>query len=305
MDTFVSITIYSKTEPANWRTHAAGAIAAMRDVERTSTSYNDSSEIGKVNSSAGHQAMAINREVVRLIAHALEISDRSGGAFDVTVFPLVRLWDVKSPTPVVPTAGEIDATRRLVDYKKVVFSDTSVFLPDSGMGIDLGAIAKGYAVDRATQILLENHYRDFLVEAGGDLRAVAGELTRGRRTIWVRHPRQPDRFFASIKLDEGAVATSGDYERSFEREGKRYHHIIDPSTGYPATPTVSVTIVAETSELADATSTAVFVMGPDRGMEYLESQANLAGLIVYQEPGSILKWKISKNLVDRITILEK
>lgn len=307
MDTYVSVTIYAENEPLDWRTHVLAALDTMRKVEALTTSYNDSSEIGKINLAAGKRAFAVNPEVARLIRHSQEMSAGTDGAFDITVWPLSKLWDVKSPTPRVPTENEIAEKRILVDYRKIVLNEDEIFLPDVGMGIDLGGIAKGYAVDRAVQVLAELRYEDFLVEAGGDLRAVAGDRTRGQRTIWVRHPRQLDDFFAAIKLDKGAVATSGDYERSFEKDGQRYHHIMNPRTGYPASPVVSVTIVAGTSEIADATSTAVFVLGPERGMAYIESNPDLAGLIIYQEApeSQELKWKVSTNLVDRIEILEK
>ncbi len=308
MDTYVSVTIYAENEPPDWRAHVRAALDTMRKVEALTTSYDDPSEIGKINLAAGKRALAVNPVVAQLIRVSQEISDRTAGAFDITVWPLSKVWDVKSPTPRVPAENEIEENRKLVDYRKISLDGNQVFLTNIGMGLDLGGIAKGYAVDRAVQVLLDSHYQDFLVEAGGDLRAVAGQLTRGQRTIWVRHPRRLDDFFAAIKLDEGAVSTSGDYERSFEKDGQRYHHIMNPQTGYPASPAVSVTIIAETSELADATSTAVFVLGPERGMEYIESNSNLAGLIIYQEASDSsrsLKWKISKNLVDRIQILEK
>lgn len=307
MDTYVSVTIYAETEPPNWREHVRAALDTMRKVEAMTTSYHDSSEIGKINRAAGKRALDVNAEVMQLLKDAQKMSAASDGAFDITVFPLSQLWDVKSPTPRAPPAEDIAEKRKLVDYQKIVLGGNSVFLPDSGMGIDLGAIAKGYAVDRAVEMLRAHNYRDVLVEAGGDLRALAGELTRGRRTVWVRHPRRHDKFFAAIKMDEGAVSTSGDYERSFEKNGRRYHHIMNPKTGYPAEPTVSVTIIAETSQQADAVATAVFVMGPERGMDYIESHPDLAGLIIYREAsesGEVLKWKISRNLVDRIQILE-
>jgi thiamine biosynthesis lipoprotein len=307
MDTLVSITIYAETEPPHWREHIRAAFDAMRKIEALTSSYDDSSEIGKINLNAGRRPVAVSPQVLHLIRESQKISARTGGAFDITVWPLSRLWDVKSPAPRVPPADQIEEKRKLVDYRRIVLNGASVFLPENGMGLDLGAIAKGFAVDCAAQVLREYDYQDFLVEAGGDLRAAAGDATRGRRTVWVRHPRQREKFFAAIKMDAGAVSTSGDYERSFEKEGQRYHHILDPQSGYPAAPTVSATVIAETSELADAASTAAFVMGPERGLEYIESHPELAGLIIYREAserGEVLNWKISKNLVDKINIIE-
>jgi len=307
MDTLVSITIYAMDEPPGWREHVASALDAMQHIEDLTSSYRDSSEIGKVNFGAGKNHFSLSREVYQLIYDSQQISQLTEGAFDITLLPLLRLWDVKSPNPRVPTDEEIRERRKLTGYQKIVLNDHEIFFPDSGMGVDLGGIAKGLAVDRAVEVLTKFGYEDFLVEAGGDLRAVAGELTQGQRTIWVRHPRQRDGFFAKIKLDKGAVSTSGDYERFFESDGKRYHHIVDPQTGYPAHPSVSVTIIAEKSEMADGYSTAVFVLGPQRGMEFIENHPELAGLIIYAEPaegGAVLKCKVSKNLADQITIIE-
>jgi thiamine biosynthesis lipoprotein len=302
MDTLVSITIYAVDEPENWRVHAASAFDAMKRVEDLATSFNDSSQIGQINLQAGGDYQPVNAELVEIIRQGQEISDISNGAFDITILPLVRLWNFKSPNPKIPTHEEISKRLPLVNFRNVEIKDNQIRLTLPGMGLDLGGVAKGYAVDRAADILRDHGHQDFLVEAGGDLRAAAGELTRGRRNIWIRHPRKPDDFFASIKMDQGAVATSGDYERSFEINGKRYHHILNPKTGYPSSPIVSVTIFAETTSMADAASTAVFVLGPEPGLEFIEQNPKLEGLIIFAKE-SELYWKASKGIANKINII--
>jgi thiamine biosynthesis lipoprotein len=307
MDTLVSIIIYAKQEPENWQQHVEQAFETMQKIEDLATSYNDSSEVGQLNLNAGQKAISVHKELLEIIKQAQEVGENSDGAFDVTVLPLLRLWNFKSSNPRVPTHDEVLEKRGLVDFRRIVIKDNKVFLPEVNMGVDLGAIAKGYAVDRAVEVLENYDYKDFMVEAGGDLRAVADTLTQGQRTIWVRHPRKSGEFFAKIKMDEGAVASSGDYERFFEVSGKRFHHIVNPKTGYPASPTVSVTIFSETTALADAYATAVFVLGPEKGLDFIEKLPETEGLIIYQkEIDSVLMldWKVSKGIARDLEIID-
>lgn len=306
MDSLVSITIYATEEPQGWREHVAGAFDAMQQVEDLMTSYSDSSQVGKINAQAGIEPVAVDSAIVTVIHEAREIGRQSEGAFDITVLPLLRLWNFKAENPAAPDSGAIKERMKLVDFERVEIQDGTVFLPERGMGLDLGGIAKGYAVDRAAVVLEDYGYEDFMVEAGGDLRVSASELTRGRRRIWVRHPRQREQFFAAIPLDAGAVATSGDYERYFELGGKRYHHILDPKTGYPAKPCVSVTILADTAAQADALSTAVFVLGPTRGLALIERTEGVEGLIIYLQDAdmvSTLSFEASSNLREKLELV--
>lgn len=307
MDTLVSITIYAKEEPENWRHHVAAAFDSIRKIEELATSYNDSSQIGQLNLYAGQKEISVHKDILGIIEQAEVISKLSDGAFDITILPLLRLWNFKSPDPRIPADTEISDKLNLVDYRRVRIKGERIFLPEAHMGVDLSAIAKGFAVDRAIETLKNCGYKDFLVEAGGDLRAVAGELTRGRRRIWVRHPRKLDGFFATIKMNQGAVATSGDYERFFEMGGQRFHHILDPRTGYPASPIVSVTIIANAAALADAYATAVFVLGPERGLDLVEKTPEMESLIVYKkdsDSSSTLYWKVSEGIAEDIEVIE-
>lgn len=302
MDTVVAITIYAEEEPPGWRRHVDAAFRAIEDVESLTSSYNDSSQISRVNQKAGNAFVPVNPLVLTILRQAQEVSRMSGGAFDITTLPLVRLWNFKAEHPRVPDSSAVSAKCALVDYNKVEIVGNEVRLAEEGMGFDLGAIAKGHAVDRAAEVLSRFGYSDFLVEAGGDLLAQASDLTRGRRKIWIRHPRQGDAFFANIAMDAGAVATSGDYERYFERQGRRYHHILDPATGYPGRPTVSVTIFGPTTSLADALATAAFVLGPKRGLDFIEKQPGIEGLIIF-EKDSQLQWKASSGIANDLNII--
>jgi thiamine biosynthesis lipoprotein len=169
----------------------------------------------------------------------------------------------------------------LVDFHQIGVDENRVSLGRTGMRIDLGAIAKGYIVDRAVRFLKDRGVTAGLVEAGGDLRLFGKPPHRENWRIGILHPRKPNQsLFGVLDVDSGSVTTSGDYERTFTEDGKRYHHLIDPATGYPADECISVTIIAETAMLADAWATAVFIMGPERGMALLESQAGVEGMMI-------------------------
>jgi len=304
MDSYVSISIYAENEPPNWQKDINAAFEKIKEIELRVSSHNKNSEIGQINALAGSRSKRVHPQTASLLNQAIQISHETAGAFDPTVWPLRQVWAFSAENPEKPSTEALLAAQKLVDYHAVEINENEVSLP-KGAGLDLGAIAKGYAVDVAIEYLRQSGYEDFMVEAGGDLRAVSGSLTSGSRTIWIQHPRKHDAFFASIKMDSGAVATSGDYERFFEETGKRYHHILDPRTGYPARPVVSVTIFANTTELADAFSTAVFVLGLQEGMGFIEQKNNIEGLIVYQDNDSVLHWKVSSGIRDKLQILEK
>ncbi len=304
MGTVVSISIFDYSEPEHWRAHLDSAFTEIASLEKLTTIYDDSSEISTLNQMAGITSAQLSAQVLDLLRLSKQVGDLSGGSFDVSVAPVLNAWHFYSAKPLLPSDEEIRAALSLVDYRKIDVEDDRASLQQSGMSVDLGGIAKGRAVDLAAQKLLELGYLDFMVEAGGDLRAVASDATKGLRKIWIQHPRAPDRFFASFRLDEGAVATSGDYEKYFETRGKRYHHILDPKTGYPASRAVSVTIIAETAAFADGLSTAVFVLGPRKGLELIERTPDVEGLIIYlEENQEELSWLASRNIQSRIEII--
>jgi thiamine biosynthesis lipoprotein len=176
------------------------------------------------------------------------------------------------------------------------FAVKTCVLGVKGMKLDIGGIAKGYAVDLAAQKLQESGIQSAIVEAGGDLIAF-GSAGKGKPwKIGIRHPRRPDALFGVIEIGEGAVATSGDYQQYFEIDGKRYHHIIDPENGYPASKCISATILAENCLEADAVVTAIFVMGPEKGMKWLSEHPDYLGMIIYFDRNGKLTYVISPEL---------
>lgn len=221
------------------------------------------SEISKINTSAGKCPVKISYETYSILKRSLAYSESSNGIFDVTVGPLTQLWGFngdEEPTT-VPDKKAIDSCLQLVGYKDLIlnYNDTTAFLRRAGMSIDLGGIGKGYAIDRASDVLKRNGLTSFLFNAGGDVLVSGYKAEDQNWTVGIKDPRKEDKLLGSVEFTNKSIATSGDYERYFEIDGKRYHHIIDPSTGYPASNSVSVSIIAESAERADALATMVFI----------------------------------------------
>jgi thiamine biosynthesis lipoprotein len=222
--------------------------------------------------------------------------------FDVTFGALSGLWKFDHDQDnSIPDAVSIRERLPLIDYRGLVLDarERSAFLRRKGMRVNLGGIGKGYAVDRAAAILRERGVRDFMIQAGGDL-YVSGR--RGDRPwrLGIRDPRGPaDSIFAAIELADGTFSTSGDYERAFVKNGRRYHHILDPRTGEPAGLCRSVTLVTPRAVLADALAKGVFILGPEAGMALIERLPGVEGVIV----GARNDVSISSGLKDRLTVL--
>ncbi|MBI2441788.1 MAG: FAD:protein FMN transferase [Lentisphaerae bacterium] len=225
-------------------------------------------------------------EIVALIAQACEVSRLSQGAFDITVYPLVELWGFYSGKPRRPAPEEIAAARGKIGWQHLVITNGQVTKKNAAVQIDLGAIAKGYAVDAAMQVLLQNGIHDALIEAGGDIFAL-GQRNQKPWKIGIRHPRQPG-LLDTLEVSDRAIATSGDYEQFFIADGARYHHIFDPRTGYPATNLMSVTVIGANATLADAWSTALFVLGLEKGMKLVEEGAVRAEVLMLTSQGRAL-----------------
>jgi thiamine biosynthesis lipoprotein len=241
------------------------------------------SELLRVNAAAGERAVAVSPEVRETLRTARQISEWTGGKFDVTFGALSDIWKFDHDQDnTIPDAAAIRARLPLIDYRQIEIDDAAgtVFVRRKGMRVHLGGIGKGYAVDRAVATLRRAGMRDFLIQAGGDLYAAGLKDGRPWR-LGINDPRRPaGRSFATLDLSDGTFSTSGDYARSFVKDGVRYHHILDPATGQPARGCRSVTIVANSALLADGLSTGVFILGPGQGMALIERLPDVEGVIV-------------------------
>lgn len=241
------------------------------------------SDVLRINTSAGMAPVPVSAEVIDVLQVARRVSDWTDGKFDVTFGALSGIWKFDQDIDGrVPARAEIEPRLPLIDYRDVKVDETArtVLLARAGMRINLGGIGKGYAVDRAIEILKGAGVADFMIQSGGDL-YLGGRHGDRPWKAGIQDPRGPsDVVFAAIDLTDRAFSTSGDYERFFMRDGRRYHHILDPATGEPAAKCRSVTIVSPSATMADGLSTGVFVLGPEKGMALIERLPNVEGVIV-------------------------
>ena len=269
MDTYVTI-----TAPRSAAQTVDACFAEIARLEHLLSAYREDSEIARVNAEGYGRPAAVSDEVFALLQRAQQLSAATDGAFDITVKPLIDLWDIRSGQNTVPSGDAIAAVLPSVGYEKLALDEetkTVRFLAP-GMGIELGAIAKGYAGDRVREILESAGVEGAIVDLGGNIVTTARKDGKPWR-IGLQDPDQPrGSYFTTVESAGGSVVTSGPYERYFEKDGKRYHHILDPRTGWPAdTGLESVTVISGDGTLADALSTALFVMGPDAGMAFAGS----------------------------------
>jgi FAD:protein FMN transferase len=242
------------------------------------------SEIVRLNQAAGERQVTVGDDVISVLQTARQVSEWTGGKFDVTFGALSGLWKFDHDQDNrVPDMNEVRRLLPLVDYRSLRVDEKSktAFLASRSMRVHLGGIGKGYAIDRAIDILRRRGLRDFMIQSGGDL-YVAGHKDGKPWRLGIQDPRGPaGRIFATIDLSDSTFSTSGDYERFFIAGGRRYHHIIDPSTGEPSQSGCrSVTIVTDRAVIADGLSTGVFLLGPEKGLSLLERLPGVDAVIV-------------------------
>ena len=292
-----------------WTDREAAAKAAMLDalveiqrIEAMMTTWKDTSEVSRINAAAGGPPVEVSRELVDVLQAARAIHDESGGVFDVSFYGLKGLWRFdQDAVDQIPSDADIKARLPLVDGGKIEVDagKRTVRLPVVGMAINLGGIAKGYAVDRAAAVLARDGFVDVVVQAGGDL-LVKGRKGQADWQVGIRDPRAAaGEFFAIAPIKDAAFSTAGDYERSFVKDGKRYHHILDPRTGYPATACRSVTILAPDALTADELDDAVFILGPEKGLALVEARPGVGAVVVDRDNRVV----VSKRLEGVVQIL--
>ena len=274
---------------------------AFEEIERIDSLmniYSEDSEISRINRAAGRSAVQVSADTLKVIDQSIRFARLTDGALDITVAPLMELWGFRNGSKRIPLDDELKKKLSLVDYGKILVDDdrSTVKLGSPGMQIDVSGIAKGYAVDRAIQILKDAGIRSALVNAGGDIYALASPPRRKSWRIGIRHPRRSADLLGILELKDNTVATSGDYENFFEVDGKRYCHIIDTKTGRPVEGIMSATVVADSTTEADALATAVFALGADDGMKLIEGLEGVDGIIVTGEKEDDMKTLMSSGM---------
>jgi thiamine biosynthesis lipoprotein len=242
---------------------AETAIADVLRIEAKYSRYRDDSVTTRINEAAGGQSVAIDAETAGLLAYADQCHRLSGGRFDLTSGVLRRAWDFRRTPPRLPDAAALATATALIGWDRVEWNEHSVRLPAAGMEIDFGGIGKEYAADRAATVCVEHGVPHGLVNLGGDVRATGPQPDGAPWRVGIRHPRRDGAAIATVLLESGAVATSGDYERYVEIEGRRYCHILDPRTGLPVAHWQSVSVVAPLCVVAGSLATIAMLLEQD------------------------------------------
>jgi FAD:protein FMN transferase len=278
----LKLTAWTNDEP----TAVQAFEALFKEFERLDAAlsiWKPGSDVVRINAAAGNRAVPVGADVLNVLAAARRVSEWTDGKFDVSFGALSDVWKFdQDKDNRIPTEAEIRARLPLINYRDINVDERAgtVALARPGMRIHLGGIGKGYAVDHGTAILRAAGVTSFMIQFGGDL-YVAGFQNGRPWRLGIRDPRGPaDRSFAELDLSDATFSTSGDYERFFIKDGRRYAHIIDPGTGQPARGCRSVTIVSNNATLADGLSTGVFLLGPDKGMALIERLPDVEGVIV-------------------------
>lgn len=285
---------------------AEAVFGVFREVEARMSEWKETSPLSAVNRHAGGEAVAVPADLRRVLRRAVEIAGMTDGAFDPTWAALWGMWDFRAEEPRVPPAAEIARRAALVDWRELEIDDAAgtVRLTEEGMMLGLGGIAKGHALDRSAALLRQRGVESFLLVAGGQVVAGGTRRTAEGERPWrvgVRDPRGPaEDFFAWLDLTDASASTSGDYESYFVLDGVRYHHVLDPRTGRPArSGLASATVVSADATLADALSTALVVMGGERGLALVEELDGTEALVV---PGDG-DWRATAGLEGKLTLV--
>lgn len=294
MGTFVEITVYGKDTHACQRAIDA-AFDELEKAENSFSKYMSNSEVSLINKLASQRAVKVSPEVFEVISISQDISKLSDGAFDITVGSLMNIWDLARKIRRVPNREELHGALEVANYDEVILdtSEQTVNFRKAGVQIDLGGIAKGYAVDKAVDALRRYGISSALVNAGGDIFALGSPPSEDCWKVGLQHPRNRDEIVTILELTNQAVVTSGDYENCFFIGDRRYCHIIDPRTGEPVQGMLSTTVIAPSASEADALATAVFVLGLKEGMSFIEGLNQIEGVIIAEDKSSLDNMKIA------------
>jgi thiamine biosynthesis lipoprotein len=285
MGTEVTITVVAKSVEEGGAAIDAG-MAELRRFDAMMSLYKDTSEITRVNLAAGKVPVTVSPEMIEAVEAAAEVSKLSEGVFDITIGPLVVLWQMRLKEGTVPSDREIARVRQLVNYKNIIIDKrvSTLFLKRPGMIMDLGGM-KGYIADRTADVLKKRGMNNAVIAVAGDI-WVLGHREDGKPwRIGVQHPREHDKVLAVLDLSDKYISTSGDYERYKIVQKKRYHHIIDPRTGKPSKGVISVTLIGDKGALIDPLSKAPFILGPEEGLKIVKKAG--AEAIIVDDQGKV------------------
>ncbi|AKP51775.1 FAD:protein FMN transferase [Cyclobacterium amurskyense] len=272
------------------KNYIESGIEEIDRIEKLISSWDENSQTSEINKYAGIKPVKVEAELFNLIERAMMISKLTDGAFDITYASMDKIWKFDGSMRKMPSEEDIRASVTKVGYNNILLDKEklTVFLKIKGMKIGFGAIGKGYAADMAKKLLLAKGVTSGIINASGDMNSWGKQVDGNEWKVAITNPLNKNKVFALLPISNGAVVTSGDYEKYVEFNGKRYSHIIDPRTGYPSTGIISVTVFAPKAELADALATSVFVMGKEAGLDRINQLPNIECIII-DDKGNISK----------------
>jgi thiamine biosynthesis lipoprotein len=294
-------TLVTVTAVASDKNVGDGAVQAafheIKRLEQLLSTWRSDSELSQVNAEAGYLPVQVSRETLQLIIRALDIAELTHGGFNIALGPAIDAWSVTERQR-IPDKEELGGLKQLVDWTSIQVNgeQRTIYLPHKGMRIDVGGIGKGYAADRAVEKMKQAGAMGGVVALSGDIKTFGVLPERRGFPVGIRHPRQEGALIAMIDLTDEAISTAGDYERFFDRDGIRYHHILDPQTLWPARTCQSVTVIAKEGTVADGLDTGIFVLGPEQGMALVERLPDVEAIII-DDKG---KMTVSSGLRDRL-----
>ncbi len=266
------------------------AIAEITRIEKLISDWDSKSQVSEVNRNAGKKATKVDKELFDLVKRSIAISKLTDGAFDVSYASMDKIWKFDGSMTAMPTADTILKSVEKIGYQNILLDEENqtIFLAKEGMKIGFGANGKGYAADKTKQYLISKGVVSGIINASGDMNTWGNQPDGKEWMVAITNPMNKNNAFALLPLKQGAVVTSGDYEKFVEFDGIRYGHIINPKTGYPATGIISVTVFAPSAELADALATSVFVMGVSTGLDRINQLPSIECIII-DDKGNIHK----------------
>lgn len=270
------------------------AISEVKRIENLISDWIPSSQISKVNQNAGISPVKVDIEVFELVERAVKISKLTSGAFDISYASMDKIWKFDGSMKEMPSEEAIKKSVEKVGYQNIILdpNEQTIFLKNKGMKLGLGGIGQGYIADKIKYLLQEKGCQSGLVNVSGDINTWGKQLDGSSWTVGIVNPMNKNKVFATFPLDDSAVETSGSYEKYVSFNGKRYSHIIDPRTGYPATGIISVSVFAKQTEIADALATGIFVLGVEVGIDLVNQLKGIECIIV-DDKGGI---HVSKNI---------
>ena len=294
LGTICTVNLFEQGKPAFY----SQVFGRFRELEDIFSANREGTDLDTINQYAGIEPVKVRPELIEVLEIAMEFAGKSGGFFDPSVGPLVKLWGIGSDNPRIPEEEELKKALNLIDYRNIEIDKTegTVFLKQEKMSLDLGAIAKGYAADEISKILGKEGIKRAIIDLGGNVLALGqrktskifGKNKDDEENFWrigIQDPLETrGAYIGIVKVKNKSVVTSGIYERFFEEGGKRYHHILSTESGFPVeNGLVSVTIITEKSIIADALSTAVFALGWEKGCDLLASVEGAEGIFVFED----------------------